>query len=177
MNYRGNCGFDAAESMQTLGPRIFSCTLTYYSNLSPAQPAAVKLGAGFGITTGEKQPLTCEYGLYATGVAAECQVTKILIGPRNKIAGKRPKKRFSRENYSSTVPNYKLRFLIKPITQTPLLPMCSPDSASPFLPGPIDQNTMLESSDAFPGGLIEVWCDYFHKKKWEIVIRNGGGNF
>jgi hypothetical protein len=66
MNYRGNCGFDAAETMQTLGPRIFSCTLTYYSNLSPAQPAAVKLGAGFGITTGEKQPLTCEYGLYAT---------------------------------------------------------------------------------------------------------------
>jgi hypothetical protein len=28
-------------------------------------------------------------------MAAECQVTKILIGPRNKIAGKRPEKKDS----------------------------------------------------------------------------------
>jgi hypothetical protein len=45
-------------------------------------------------------------------MAAECQVTKILIGPRNKKA----KKKQQPLKFSSTVPNQNLALLVKSIT-------------------------------------------------------------
>jgi hypothetical protein len=93
-----------------------------------------------------------------------------LIGPRNK---KSTKKRFSRKNYSSTVLNYELTFVMKMITKAPPTP--PPAFRPPFDWAPIDQNTRLGTwklgrvSSLF----FEALYDEFHKK-CERVIGNGG---
>jgi hypothetical protein len=82
------------------------------------------------------------------------------------------RKGFSREYCSSTIPNYKLAFLMQLITQTPPPPPASADLPASFAWALIDQNRRLVTCDALLRGLTEVLCDDSHRKG-ELVIGNG----